>query len=90
MSRKPSFSWPLVPQDPDIDPYDIDPEYAAELDRCIDAMLDAFDCYWQEQGTIRLNIAHRAIRMACDMLCDDLEEQMHAMDQEIAAEEADA
>lgn len=90
MPKPPSFSWPLVPQEPDDDPYDTDPEYAAELDRCIDYMVQAFDTYWKEQGTIRLNIAHRAIRIACDMLCDDLAEQINEMDREIAAEEADA
>lgn len=90
MSKKPSFSWPLRPQDPVDDPYDSDPDYAAELDRCIDYMLEAFDTYWKEQGTIRLNIAHRAIRIACDMLCDDLQEQIDEIDNEIAAEEADA
>jgi hypothetical protein len=53
-------------------------------------MMQAFDTYWKEQGTISLNIAHRAIRIAADMLCDDLAEQMNEIDQEIATEEADA
>jgi hypothetical protein len=90
MPKKPLFSWPLVPKESGPDPYDVDPEYAAELDRCIDYMMQAFDTYWKEQGTISLNIAHRAIRIAADMLCDDLAEQMNEIDQEIATEEADA
>jgi hypothetical protein len=90
MPKKPAFSWPLVPQESESDPYDTDPAYAAELDRCIEYMRQAFDTYWKEQGTIHLNIAHRAIRIVCDMLCDDLGAQMNEMDKDIAAEEADA
>jgi hypothetical protein len=87
MSKKPGFSWPLIPQNNDESSRLLTDAEMTEMHKVFDPLIDVLDAYVEANGeTWTFDAMHEALARAHDYLLDMERE----IDAGIAAEEADA